>query len=389
MFLDYRVDKNILYISLNGRIDVSNSNQVEERLIAIRNEYSNLDIVLDGDKLEYISSAGLRIILRLRKENPKLEIINVCQEVYNIFEMTGFIDMITIKKAFRKIDIENCDFIAKGANGAVYRYDDETIVKVYYGQDTLPEIQLERENARKAFVLGVNTAIPYDIVRVGENYGTVTELLCATSLSKLIKENSDDLEIPVNYFVNTIKNMHSIRVNRNEFTNNLNEMKEWVEIIKPHFQLEQYEKLKKLVYEIPEENILLHGDFHSNNLMIQNNEAILFDMDTLSYGHPILELAYIYNSFIGFSEIDKLNVLNFLGFDFETAYKFFRLVLEKYFNTNDQNFINEIENKARLLGHIRMLRRAMRVNNSESQVRIENSKKVIGELLEVVNKAYF
>ena len=58
MFVDYRVDKNILYIALNGRIDVSNSNQVEEEIINIHNEYSNLNLVLDADKLEYISSAG-------------------------------------------------------------------------------------------------------------------------------------------------------------------------------------------------------------------------------------------------------------------------------------------------------------------------------------------
>ena len=76
--------------------------------------------------------------------------------------------MMKIEKTYPRISLEGCEFIAKGANGAVYRYDDETIVKVYFNRDALPEIMQERENSRRAFVLGVNTAIPYGIVRIGD-----------------------------------------------------------------------------------------------------------------------------------------------------------------------------------------------------------------------------
>jgi hypothetical protein len=89
--------------------------------------------------------------------------------------MTGFTDMVTVEKAYQRMSVEGCEFIAKGANGAVYRYDNETILKTYFAKDALPEIKQERENARRAFVLGINTAIPYGIVRVGDGYGTVTE----------------------------------------------------------------------------------------------------------------------------------------------------------------------------------------------------------------------
>ena len=174
--ITYRVDKDILYIAVEGRVDASNAAAVEKEIFAIKNENPNKHTVIDADNLEYISSAGLRVILKLRKEEPKLAIINVAPEVYDVFDMTGFTDMVTVEKAYRRMSVDGCEFIAKGANGAVYRYDEETIVKTYYNKDALPEIQQERENARKAFVLGVNTAIPYGIVRVGDGYGTVTEL---------------------------------------------------------------------------------------------------------------------------------------------------------------------------------------------------------------------
>ena len=73
--------------------------------------------------------------------------------------MTGFTDMVTVEKAYQRMSVDGCEFIAKGANGAVYRYDDETILKTYFAKDALPEIKQERENARKAFVLGINTAV--------------------------------------------------------------------------------------------------------------------------------------------------------------------------------------------------------------------------------------
>ncbi|MBR5947638.1 MAG: STAS domain-containing protein [Clostridia bacterium] len=56
----------------------------------------------DAKKPESISSTGLRILLRLRKEFPELRITNVCPEVYEIFEMAGFAEMMSVEKAFRR-----------------------------------------------------------------------------------------------------------------------------------------------------------------------------------------------------------------------------------------------------------------------------------------------
>ena len=77
MNVTYRIDKDILYISIEGRIDASNAPVAEEKIFAIKNDNPGKHVVLDADYLEYISSAGLRVILRLRKEEPKLAIINV------------------------------------------------------------------------------------------------------------------------------------------------------------------------------------------------------------------------------------------------------------------------------------------------------------------------
>src|SRR5574344_2999539 len=108
--------------------------------------------------------------------------------------MTRFSELIHVEKAYRVISIEGCEVIGQGSNGKVYRLDPDTIIKVYNNPDALPDIRRERELARKAFVKGIPTAIPYDVVKVGAGYGSVFELLSAKSFSKLLKEDPGKID---------------------------------------------------------------------------------------------------------------------------------------------------------------------------------------------------
>ena len=366
--IEFRTDKDILYINLEGRIDASNATEVENGINEIRKANQGMHTVLDADRLEYISSAGLRIMLRLRKEEPGLAIINVSPDVYGIFEMTGFTEMMTVEKTYPRISVDNCEFIAKGANGAVYRYDDETIVKQYFNRDALPEIMQERENSRRAFVLGVNTAIPYGIVRIGDGYGSLTELLNATSVTKLIRANTSDLSQSVAYYVDTIKEVHAIETQPGDLPDFKKWVLEWVDFLKDYLDDTHAQKMKTLVEGIPDSNFIIHGDYHTNNVMVQNGEPVLIDMDTLAVGHPILELGSMFNAFVGFGEADREGSESFFGFDYGTANRFWRLSLARYLGTDDENTIIDVENKAKVIGYMRLLRRCLRRDADETTV---------------------
>ena len=379
--IEFRTDKDILYINLTGRIDATNAADVESGISEIRNANTGMHTVLDADTLEYISSAGLRVILRLRKEEPQLAIINVSPEVYDVFEMTGFAEMMTVEKTYPRISLDGCEFIAKGANGAVYRYDDETIVKQYFNRDALPEIMQERENSRRAFVLGVNTAIPYGIVRIGDGYGSLTELLNATSVTKLIRANKEDLTQSVAYFVDTLKEIHSTEVEEGALPDFKKWVLEWADFLSSYLDDANAQKMRTLIEGIPDSNYMIHGDYHSNNVMVQNGEPILIDMDTLAVGHPVLELGSTFNAYVGFSELDKTVIESFLGIDVDTAREFWNLSLARYLGTDDKNAIEAVENKAKVIGYMRLLRRCLRRDGDETTVNHYRTK-----LIEVLNK---
>ena len=74
------------------------------------------------------------------------------------------------------------------------------------------------KKAKNAFISGVPTAIPYDIVRVGECYGTVYEMLDAKDLVSVIAEDKEHLDDYINGFAKTIKKMHTVEVDSEKFT---------------------------------------------------------------------------------------------------------------------------------------------------------------------------
>ena len=158
-----REENGKLVIVLSGKINSSNASAVENELRELCREHPCDSVELDCDALEYCTSAGLRVILRLKQNVDDTVLMNVNADLYNIFEMTGFTEMMEVHKAYRVISVEDCEVIGQGANGKVYRIDPDTIVKVYLNPDALPEIHRGRELARLAFVAGVPTAIPYDV----------------------------------------------------------------------------------------------------------------------------------------------------------------------------------------------------------------------------------
>ena len=95
-------------ITLSGKIDSSNAHEEELR---ITNELDGFKgkIIIDVKDLKYISSAGLRVILKIKKLYKDTKIINCNSEVYEIFEMTGFTQMMYIKKAIKSISIDGCE----------------------------------------------------------------------------------------------------------------------------------------------------------------------------------------------------------------------------------------------------------------------------------------
>lgn len=98
MTIEKKLDGSILEIALQGRLDTITSPQLESEMITALDDITEL--ILDLAGLEYISSAGLRVLLTAQKKMNKqgtMTIRNVNSAVMDVFEVTGFVDILNIE----------------------------------------------------------------------------------------------------------------------------------------------------------------------------------------------------------------------------------------------------------------------------------------------------
>lgn len=347
---------------LCSRIDSSNADEVEKQIRDALPQDIPEELILDASELTYIASAGLRVLLRLKKEIGLVRMIHTSSDVYEILELTGFTEIIETERAQREISIEGCPEIGRGAHGVVYRIAPDTIVKVFYPGETKEEIRRELDLARWAFVRGVPTAIPHDIVRVGDQYGSVFELLNARSAADYVKESPENLKDFILRSVSLMKQIHAIHVEPGELPDMKQQMLEWIGSVRrlskdgPGGSLpeEICDRLETMIRETPDSRTLLHADLHLKNIMICGDELMLIDMDTLCAGDPIFDLATICNSYLEFPSIDPAAAA-FLGIDVETSYKIFDGTMEHYLSETGPAERGETIRKARIFGCVRIV----------------------------------
>lgn len=346
----------IVTIFLEGRIDSGNATQVEKEILGLMDENPGKEIAFDAEKLDYISSAGLRVLLKVQKAKAKpVMISNVSGEVYDIFETTGFTQLLNVRKKYRQISVDGCEIIGKGAYGTVYRLDEDTVVKKYESPEALSMIENEKKLAKLAFVAGIPTAISFDIVKIGNTFGSVFELLKAKTFNDLIKEKPSEADETIRKYTELIKQVHSISLAPGTLPSAKAEYLKKLDNIHPLLSDELYERMKEFYDSLPEDDHVIHGDLQMKNIMLSGDEPMLIDMDTLSQGLPIFDLGGIYLAYIAFVEDDPENCKRFFGIDKEMADRIFYGVMDNYYREISEQEKKEILEKAKIIGYTNFL----------------------------------
>lgn len=346
----------IVTIFLEGRIDSGNATQVEKEILGLMDENPGKEIAFDAEKLDYISSAGLRVLLKVQKAKAKpVMISNVSGEVYDIFETTGFTQLLNVRKKYRQISVDGCEIIGKGAYGTVYRLDEDTVVKKYESPEALSMIENEKKLAKLAFVAGIPTAISFDIVKIGNTFGSVFELLKAKTFNDLIKEKPSEADETIRKYTELIKQVHSISLAPGTLPSAKAEYLKKLDNIHPLLSDELYERMKEFYDSLPEDDHVIHGDLQMKNIMLSGDEPMLIDMDTLSQGLPIFDLGGIYLAYIAFVEDDHENCKRFFGIDKEMADRIFYGVMDNYYRGISEQEKKEILEKVKIIGYTNFL----------------------------------
>ena len=380
MNYSYKLDNDVLKVSLEGRLDTEASVKFETEIAVISKENPHASMVIDAEGLNYIASSGLRVILKMAKTEKDFRIENVCSTVYEVFELTGFSKIIKMSKALRKIDLEKCEKIGFGGNGAVYRISEDEIVKVNYNPETYEGLDKELARAKEAFLLGIPTAISFDLVDCGEGKrGVVYETIKSLTLGETMQNAPERMEELTEKYIEQLNHLHSIRTDNPIFGSAKENYRNQVANASKFLTEEEGELLKLILEALPEGDRLVHCDAHPKNLMIQNGEMLWIDMEQMSAGHPIYDLISIAVILNGM-RTDEM-IMGIAGMNNATVALLKDCFIRKYFKTEDPEMIQKFGS---MLDGLRLIRTVFAIGFTSS-----NTEKYRPAIIDMARKVFF
>ena len=369
--MEYTYDEKVLTINLPARIDSGSAPDAEREIFALIDENKPESVILDAADTEYISSAGLRVVLKLKKTVPDLKIINASSEVYEIFSMTGFSEIIDIKKAFREISVDGCEIIGKGGHGTVYRLDRDTILKLYSEKEPLSNIEREIEYARNAFVAGIPTAIPFDVVKCGNRYGSVFELINADTFANALKKNPDKYDEYSKKYTELVNTLHTIEADTSRFScikeiyNNRSD--DMSKFLTP----DEIGLLHDIINSVPDRNTFVHGDIHTKNVMMQEGELLFIDMADITYGHPIFDYMGMILTHVIAGRENPARAREILDLDYDTGVRLWNDFLKARFGALGDEGMKQINGLIMAFGMLKFtVSSAVNKNQAEEFTRM-------------------
>lgn len=353
-----QTNNNEVTIVLAGRLDTATSAETSAKINSELDKLTDIaSVTCDATELEYISSSGLRILLSLAKRFKGFRVTDVKPKVYEILETTGFTKIMTVERAMRRLSVEGCRLIGVGGVGKVYRLDGDTIIKVFREGTTMEEVRGEITMSKEAFVLGMPTAISFDVVKVVpsaevevECYGLVYELLQAQTLSTYAKKHPEQLDECAKKYAELFQQLHQIDVpTEGKIPSAIERERQQIQHISRYFPQENIDMLLSIVDSIPVGNRLLHLDLQTKNVMMQDEEPMLIDMGEVGYGHPMLDLGHAYSAMVGFIG----DYENTIGIPRQTGLQLWNKAMEYYFAGLPTDIVAERKAQIEVVSYIR------------------------------------
>jgi uncharacterized protein (TIGR02172 family) len=309
-------------LTLSGRLDGVSAAVFTEALERVMQEEAVQVLVLDLDACAYVSSAGLREVLRAQKllvaRQGRMEVTNVSRDVQHVFELTGLSSLLHIRPKVREISIDGLELMSAGVCGECYRLDDETIVKLYH-EGVAPEIAAqEKAFAKAAFVLGVPTAISYDVVSCGTRTGIVYEMLDAQLFSAVIRNEPEQLDRHAATLARVAQTIHATPADPAVFPDLKARFRGYIDQMDFFLPPADIALLHEQLSSIPEADTCVHFDIHSSNIMIRDGEPVIIDMGDFSRGSYLFDVGLLCTIYgvpeLGISEL-ATKIPNAMGFE--------------------------------------------------------------------------
>lgn len=223
---------------------------------------------------------------------------------------------------------------------------------------------------------GIPTAISYDMVKAGDCYGSVYELLDAQEFLTILENDKAHLDAHIQKFARAIRAMHRIEVDPARFPPAKAGSLAAIQMLSVVCAPEEIDKLRRLYETIPDRSTFIRGDCHPGNVMVQNGEFVFIDLMTCGSGHPVFDLSSmctIYHIPPKPEPREKYPLIR--NFTEEERARIWDVYLRTYLDTRDEALIRKAERQITAIATARTLFAAVFIPGMLSPDRIETMKR--------------
>lgn len=253
----------------------------------------------------------------------------------------------------RKLNLENAKLIGSGAASNVYMISEDTVVKVLKNGD-MADAEREILLSKWALKKGIPTAISYDVVDIDGHPGLVYESLGRGNLRNLLRDRPEEFDETMRRYAELLHTINSVTVEEGQLPDAWENYARALEGLRGTITEAEYARMKALLDTIPRRNKLVHGDCQMKNVRVVGKEFLLIDLDTLSCGDAIFELAGLYCCYKAYGEPVTEEFDSFFEMPVATERKVLDGVFELYFEGLSPEEIQKNITKTALLSYMYM-----------------------------------
>lgn len=282
----------------------------------------------------------------------------------------------------REVSAQGLTKIGGGISGSVYALNDEQILKVYADSVTYEEVSHLFDVSVFLDKNGIKTAKAYEIVNADGVYGIIQQYIDGEALPKLIANGAISRQEAAQRMGELLNRLHDIEPDHKILPTLDTMFGGLLDRCGDRLNKLEKKRMAQSIGRLSCGEVILHGDFHENNIMVKDNEFYLIDLDSVCIGSPLFEFLQIFCVYQNDIPVEMQEALH-LGPEDVTA--FLRKMLEVYFHTTDNSIIDKwvdifshMGNFNRFLAHFLMAR-----GDEDGQLRryaTENLEKVTREL---------
>lgn len=203
-----------------------------------------------------------------------------------------------MQKEYRQINLTIWKQVGEGGLGKTYENPNnprELLKHNNAPMDDLGTVEREYQCAKHVLGLGLPTPDVFEIVKIGEGFGTVSEkIIGKKSLSRLIADNPEDVEKIAGIIAYEGKRLHSTPCNLSYFKSRKDILTKALDVAS-FVDKEDLAKIRAFASTVEDKSTCLHGDFHTGNLIVAGDgKPYWIDLGWFSHGDPFFDLGHLF-----------------------------------------------------------------------------------------------